>query len=142
MHTELRIVIVTGKGQANANQEKREKAGQTCFVLTAEGFTGWPGRTAVAQKSRVNHKLRGTCPGLEQKRPSPQAKGVGKRGSSWVWRVAGQGARPTPHTWRACRGGAPVCGQSLVRELSCGDVLATRLCTRGSSKAGFSKWAE
>lgn len=61
---------------------------------------------------------------------------MGKRGSSWVWRVAGEGAGPSPHTWRACRGGAPVCGQSLIRELSCGPTCpglnASGLCWQHS----------
>lgn len=69
------------------------------------------------QKSRVNHKPRGTWPGFEQRRPFPQAKRVRKRGSSWVSRAESEGAELIPtHAKGHAEEGLPVCRSEWVSD--------------------------
>lgn len=102
----------TEKQQASPNCEKREKAGQKCFVVRAQEFMGWPGRAEVARKAGSATSQEGPAQGLNRKELSQRPKGgeekklLGLKGRRWVcW-------TNTSKSGGTCRSGAICVGTS------------------------------
>lgn len=79
----------TEKQQSSPNCEKKRKSWSEMFCGQSPGVYGRAWEDRGCQEGRVSHEPRGTCPGLEQERPFPEAKGwrreeaVGSQG----WKV-------------------------------------------------------